>query len=101
MAINFLFTLFSLKKIKSLSILFNMLVNKTNLKLGLFMGIQTFLLKSIQCLMRITRNKEDFLNSFVSGMIAGALSFMTQDQKPRYIFRVYLFGRAADCIYQS
>ena len=51
--------------------------------------------------MRLIRNKEDSYNSIISGFIAGAISFSTQEENVKYIVRVYLFGRAVDCIYQS
>jgi hypothetical protein len=65
------------------------------------MGLQTLLLKGIQCLLRIIRNKEDGWNALISGAISGGVSFMTQEERVKYIVRVYLFGRAVDCIYQS
>lgn len=65
------------------------------------MGLQTFLLKFIQCFLRSVRGQEDGWNAMISGFIAGGLSFMTQEENVKYIVRVYLFGRAVDCIYQS
>ncbi|KAM3130518.1 hypothetical protein pb186bvf_017327 [Paramecium bursaria] len=105
LGINVLLLLLNIRKIlRSQQILKEILltlVNKTNFKLGLFMGLQTLLLKSIQCLLRQIRNKEDPYNSIISGFIAGAVSFSTQEENVQYIVRVYLFGRAVDCIYQS
>ena len=51
--------------------------------------------------MRHLRHKEDGWNAIVSGAISGGISFMTQEERVQYLMRVYLFGRAVDCIYQS
>lgn len=50
---------------------------RTNMSLGLFMGLQTLLLKGIQCLLRLLRQKEDGWNAITSGAIAGGLSYLT------------------------
>ncbi|CAD8072223.1 unnamed protein product [Paramecium primaurelia] len=105
LCLNGLMLLLSLKKVmksdKKLLNAFKILLNKTNFQLGLFMGLQTFLLKGTQCSLRTTRNKEDGINALLAGFIAGGLSYMTQEENVKYLVRVYLFGRAVDCIYQS
>ena len=113
LCLNIVFTLLSIRKIikgkRILQKIFESLINKyinitynifrSNVQLGLFVGLQTFLLKAIQCLMREVRKKDDGWNSFISGAISGRISIMLLEDRVKYNVRIYLFGRAVDCLY--
>jgi hypothetical protein len=102
LGINAIIFLVSLKRIKSLKIALQILINKTNIKLGCFMAIQTFFIRSIQCFLRAIRKHEDGWNAFISGSIGGFASFLTlEGQNSRDLFRLYLFSRVVDCFYQQ
>ena len=49
--------------------------------------------------MRHLRKKEDGWNPSIAAAIAGGLSLLTLDDKVRFMVRMYLFGRALDCIF--
>ncbi|CAD8130129.1 unnamed protein product [Paramecium sonneborni] len=104
LCLNAIMLVMSSKKIiKSeykIKLVFNILINRTNFHLGLFMGIQTFLIKCIQCLLRTIRQNEDGWNAAISGFIGGGLSFITQNPHVQNILRIYLFARATECLYQ-
>ncbi|CAD8126937.1 unnamed protein product [Paramecium sonneborni] len=104
LCLNAIMLVMSSKKIiksqQKIKLVFNILINRTNFHLGLFMGTQTFLIKCIQCLLRTIRQKEDGWNAAISGFIGGGLSFITQKPHVQNILRVYLFARATECLYQ-
>jgi len=50
-----------------LEMIIKCLVHKENFKFGAFLGLMTFTLKSLICLLRKTRNKEDGFNTFFAG----------------------------------
>ena len=67
---------------------------KTNFKLGGFLGCYTFLTKFLLCLIRRVRNNDAGVNSFISGAVAGFFSLMLQPKSSRHVWRTYLWMRA-------
>jgi len=77
------------------------LVNKENFKFGAFLGLMTFTLKSLICLLRKIRNKEDGFNTFVSGALAGYLNLFFIEKNHRLAFATFFLSRAFDSCYNS
>jgi len=65
------------------------------------MGVMTLILKGQICAMRKIRNKEDWANSFFSGLISGYLSIFFIREKSRLTFATFFLSRAFDCVYNS
>ena len=87
------------KNPKNFSMLLQALVGKGNIKLGLFMGSLTGIMKLVIALSRIVRKKDDGLNGFLGGFIAGWISFFFVEKNTRLFLACLLLSRAFDCYY--
>jgi len=65
--------------------------------LHLFLGLFSFFYKSILCLLRTIRNKEDGLNAIVSGFIA-SFALLFERKSKRVLFATFLIFRALDSV---
>jgi len=84
-----------------LEMIIKCLVHKENSKFGAFLGLMTFTLKSLICLLRKTRNKEDGFNTFFAGAIAGYLNLFFVEKNHRLAFATFFLSRAFDSGYNS
>lgn len=71
------------------------------MKFPAFLSLFAFISKIVLCLMRRIRGKEDGLNSFVSGFLAGFSLLVNNDQSTRQMFALYLASRAYDASYNT
>jgi hypothetical protein len=98
--INLLLSLRNFKNLaKKPKILFQALVNMSNLKGGLFLGSYTLIFKSMIAILRIIRDKDDGKTAFWSGILAGYLSFFFVGAKSRTFFACFLLSRALETLY--
>ena len=76
-----------------LSKISNKLLNFDSLCFALFVGILTQSYKSINCLLRSTRNKEDGLNSIIAGLVSSLSILIDQNPKRRITLALWLISR--------
>lgn len=57
-------------------------------------------MKGSLCLLRRIRNKDDGLNAFISGFLAG-LALVIERKENRYLWKVYLANRVFEMMYLS
>ena len=95
--LNFL-SLFVLKRQFKLFLL--SLVQPEKWRLCGFITSHTFLLKSVLCFLRTVRNKNDQINNFLAGAIAGLFSIGFLEKSSKMTWSGYLFARSLDSIYR-
>lgn len=95
--LNFL-SLFVLKRQLKLFLL--SLVQPEHWRLCGFLTSHTFLLKSVMCFLRTVRNKNDQINNFLAGAIAGFFSIGFLEKSSKMTWSGYLFARSLDSIYR-
>lgn len=76
------------------------LVKLDSMRLCGFITSYTFLLKTTLCLMRILRKKNDQLNNFMAGAVAGYFSIGFLEKTSRMTWSGYLLARAFDAVYR-
>jgi len=81
--------------------LIGIFTNKDNFQLPVFISTLTFLLKSLICLSRRIRKKEDWKTPAYAGAVAGYLSLFFLNKKAKGFLCVFALTRAFDCIYNS
>jgi hypothetical protein len=70
------------------------------LKFPVFLASFAFVAKIVLCFLRRLRGKDDGINSFACGFIAGLTVLINNDVGTRKMFALYLFARAYDATYR-
>lgn len=76
------------------------LVKFDSLRMCGFISSYTFILKIALCLLRKLRNKDDQINNFLSGALAGFLAIGFLQKESRMTWSGYLLARAFDAFYK-
>eukprot|EP00742_Colponemidia_sp_Colp-10_P002101 GILJ01002243.1.p1 GENE.GILJ01002243.1~~GILJ01002243.1.p1 ORF type:complete len:244 (-),score=25.35 GILJ01002243.1:78-809(-) len=72
----------------------------SSLRFGAFLGLFNALYSTVLCSMRRIRNKEDGLNAFVAGGVAGS-SLLVDAANQRKTLALYLSSRALEAVFNS
>jgi len=98
--LNLISTLIKFNKwMKDPILLLKVFLNKDNFQLAWFLGTFTGAMKAIITLTRILRDKDDGLNGFLGGIVAGWVSLFFLPQKGRVFIACLMLARAFDCYY--
>ena len=87
--------LFLILKRKGMWHIFKALLNKESLYFGLFLGFLTGVFKSLNWSLRFIRNKEDWYNSILSGVLS-SLSAIIDDSESRQTNILFVLSRNLD-----
>jgi hypothetical protein len=68
---------------------------KQQLRFGLFLGLLSALSRCIKCILRITRGKDDAINTLVAGFIAGLSSYLSSSLE----ISMYIFAKAIQTVF--
>lgn len=100
-ALGLVKTLIGFKKLmKDPKLLLNPLLDKASFKTGFFALILSFFLKGGISLLRVLRKKDDGINAFIGGALAGYFSMFMVSSKKTFVACFFL-SRAVECFYNS
>lgn len=71
------------------------------LSIVVFLTSSTFALRFVKCALRWVRNKEDWLNSLIAGMVAGYVGSRTLNKDYWYILLMFVASRIISSVHQS
>ena len=71
------------------------------LRFPAFLSAFAFVMKLVLCTLRRVRGKDDGINGFLAGALAGLTLLINNDKNTRKLFALYLLSRAYGAIYSS